>query len=142
MKRIVALVCVWLCLISFGGCRKNETFGVTLIAKDVTPTGMTMIFKQSGFHINGILMSGAYYRLEKLEDQQWVPLKRNPEADGWTAEGWAIFENDSMDREVNWKDLYGTLPPGRYRIIKGLSYVPDAGETQESECAVEFSIEE
>lgn len=147
MKRIVALVCVWLCLLVAGGCspftgipKTDDEWGIVLVAKDVTPTSMTIVCAQRGVEPDGRWLSGEYYRLETLENGEWVrlkPLKDNV----WLAVGWTVRVNDIVEWEENWEWLYGPLSPGQYRIVKKILYSHETDDYEEKEYFAEFTIE-
>ncbi len=147
MKRIMALVCVWLCLLVVGGCspftgipKTDDEWGIVLVAKDVTPTGMTIVCAQRDVEPNGEWLSGSYFRLETLKDGAWIPVEPLKNT-GWTAEGWIVRVNDIVEWEENWEWLYGPLSPGQYRIVKEILYSHSPGDYEEKEYYAEFTIE-
>jgi hypothetical protein len=99
---------------------KRDPFGLELTSTEVTPAGLTIVFIQSGGNPKGDLQTGSYYWLEKLNDDEWVPVEILPSAHnvGWTAEAYIINKEDATEWEVNWEWLYGKLPEGKYRIGK------------------------
>lgn len=100
--------------------KENNTWGIKLTATNVSPTGLTLLFNQSGGNPSGDLQTGSLYWLEVLIDNQWIPVEMLPSANdiGWTDEAYIINMNDITEWEVNWEWLYGELPIGRYRIGK------------------------
>lgn len=100
--------------------KEEDTWGIKLTTKNTTPTGLTLVFNQSGGNPKGDLQTGSMYWLEVQIDNQWVSVEMLPsEYDiGWTDEAYIIPTNDSTEWEVNWKWLYGELPNGNYRIGK------------------------
>jgi len=99
---------------------KKYTWGVELTATQVIPTGLTLVFNQSGGDPTGDLQTGSMYWLEVYIDNQWVSVDLMPsEHDiGWTAEAYIIPMNEKTKLEVKWEWLYGKLPVGKYRIGK------------------------
>lgn len=147
MKKIAALICVWLCLLVVGGCspftgipKTDDEWGIVLVAKDVTPTGMTIVCAQRGVELDGDLLSGEYYRLEMPKDDTWVRV-RGKGVGGWTAAGWIIRENGVIEWKQSWENMYGALEPGQYRIVKEISYIHAPGDYEEKEYFAEFTIE-
>jgi len=99
---------------------KKDNWGVELTATQITPTGLTLAFNQSGGNPTGDLQTGSMYWLEVQIDNQWVSVELLPSAHdiGWTAEAYIIPMNEKTKLEVKWEWLYGELPGGRYRIGK------------------------
>lgn len=97
------------------------TIGLTLLAEDVTPTGLTFVCRQSGGTVTGELDTGADYWLEVLEDGQW---KDWSEATGYVVDviyddvALIINQEGESKWEFDWSNSYGTLPEGQYRIGK------------------------
>ena len=56
-------------------------------------------------------------------------------------EAWLIPMNGSRDYEVNWVNLYGQLPDGRYRLGKEIMLFRGTGDYEEQTCYAEFVIE-
>ena len=115
-----------------------DDWGVTLSVSDVTATGLTAIFKQSGGNPTGELMTGSYYRLEN-KDKELAYIVEGDVA--WTAEAYMIQKDDSVSMQVNWEWLYGTLEPGTYRIVKPVMDFRGPGDFDEKEYSAEFTVE-
>jgi len=107
---------------------ENPDWGLTLTASNVTSTGMTLTFTQSGGHPTGeYLMSGWYYFIEVSKDGQWTKVELIKEVNAWVDEGWMIPLNGSFEMaDFSWEKQYGALPAGQYRMGKrvndGLDY--------------------
>ena len=99
---------------------KRDNWGLEIIATNVSPTGLTLLFNQSGGNQTGDLQTGSFYWLEVLMDDQWIPVEMLSSAHdvGWTSEAYIIHKNDKTEWEVNWEWLFGKLPIGNYRIGK------------------------
>ena len=97
-----------------------DEWGLTLTAKDVTPTSCTIVFTQSGGNPTGELETGSPFKLEQYKNGKWTDVDELPhEYDlAWTAEAWVIGENMSTEFPEKWNLLYGELPAGKYRISK------------------------
>lgn len=122
----------------------DETWGLTLSVRDVTPTGLTLMFTQSGGTPTGELQTGSPFGLEKYVDGVWEAVAKLPLEDGvewaWTGEAYLIPMNDSMEREVTWEYLYGALPAGTYRIGKEIMDFRGTGDYDERDYYAEFTI--
>lgn len=116
-----------------------DEWGLTLSVKSVTPTGATLVFKQSGGNPTGELMTGSYYRLEDENGE----LPYIVEGDvAWTSEAYMIKKDSEIQMQANWEGLYGTLEPGTYRIYKGVMDFRGTGDFDEKEYFAEFTIGE
>ncbi len=102
---------------------ENPDWGLTLTASNVTSTGMTLTFTQSGGNPTGeYLMSGWYYFIEVFKDGQWTKVEPIKEINAWVDEGWMIPLNGSLDMtDFSWEKQYGELPAGQYRMGKRVS---------------------
>ena len=100
----------------------QDPWGVKLTAKNITPSGLTIVCTQQDGEPTGELQTGSYYGLEMLQDGEWVAVELLPmEYElAWTSEAWMIPNNAETEWEVNWSRLYGELPAGSYRISKSV----------------------
>lgn len=120
-----------------------DKWGLTLTAKDVTPTGCTLEFIQSGGSPTGELFTGTYYSLEIYKNGEWTAAEMLPqEYDiAWPAVAWPIEANCSADFEENWQWLYGDLAPGKYRIGKQVTDFRRTADYDEKMYYAYFEIE-
>lgn len=100
--------------------KEEDILGLKLTTYNVTPTGLELVFNQSGGNPKGDLHTGSRYWLESQIDNKWIPVEMLPSQYeiGWTDEAYMISMNDSTQWEVNWEWLYGELSYGNYRIGK------------------------
>ena len=100
----------------------QDHWGVKLTAKNITPSGLTIVCTQQDGEPTGELNTGSYYGLEVLRDGEWGAVELLPmEGElAWTSEAWMIPNNAETEWEVNWSRLYGELPAGNYRISKSV----------------------
>ena len=147
MKRIMAFVCAIICLLMLSGCspivgnsKTDDEWGVLLLAKDVTSTGMTILCAQGGVELDGNLLSGSYYRLEWPRNGAWVRVRSNG-TQNWTDVGWTVRKNGMVEWKENWESMYGSLAPGQYRVAKKFSYTSATGVNEEKEYYLEFTVE-
>ncbi|MDE6595306.1 MAG: hypothetical protein K2K44_04775 [Oscillospiraceae bacterium] len=95
-----------------------DAWGLTLTAKDVTPTSCTVVFTQSGGNPTGELDTGVYFELEQYKNGEWTAVEKLRDDIAWVAIGIPIDKNSSREVENGWQELYGELPAGKYRIGK------------------------
>ncbi len=153
MRKLFALCLALLLTASFAACGKEPTetptepasssdWGIILSAKEVTPTGLTLVIGQSGGKPTGSLQYGSDYQLEVLKDGTWEAVPYAIEGDvAWTAEAYMVKMGDSAEIPVVFEHLYGALPVGSYRITKSFMDFrgTDAYDTQSFSAAFEIS---
>ncbi len=147
MKRISAFVLLLFYLFGLTGCGKTsddggtsgagsseipkikETtqaeneIGLTLSAKDVTSSGLTLVFTQSGDSPTRELFTGADYSLERFEDDAWTAVETlSSEPTAWIAIAYSIEMDGTTEKEVDWSSLYGELETGHYRVVKTVDF--------------------
>jgi len=122
--------------------KEEDNWGIKLTTKNTTPTGLTLLFNQSGGNPKGDLQTGSMYWLEVQIDNQWVPVEMLPSAHdiGWTAEAYIILMDDTTEWEVNWEWLYGKLPECSYRIGKEIMDLKGTGSYDISNYYAYFEI--
>lgn len=121
---------------------ENPDWGLTLTASNVTSTGMTLTFTQSGGNVNDdYLNSGSYYYIETYKDGQWTEIEPKIRLNAWTEEGWPIPLNGEFVIDTSWEPLYGELPVGQYRMGKRVHDVRGPGDYDYATFYAEFTIE-
>ncbi len=120
---------------------ERTDWGLTLSAKNVTSTGMTLVITQSGGAPTGRLQYGSDYHLKVLKDGKWVDVPYAVEGDvAWTAEAYMVMMEDSVETELQWERLYGSLEAGTYRISKGFMDFRTAGDYDSQSFYAEFEV--
>lgn len=117
-------------------------WGITLSAKDVTPTGLTLVIAQSGGAPSGTLQFGSSFQLSVLVDGVWsdVPYTVDADSVAWTAEAYIVAMEDSAEYSITWEAIYGVLPAGTYRICKEFQDFRAPGDYDTESCWAEFEI--
>ena len=117
-------------------------WGITLSAKDVTPTGLTLVIAQSGGAPSGTLQFGSSFQLSVLVDGVWsdVPYTVDAGSVAWTAEAYIVAMEDSAEYSITWEAIYGVLPAGTYRICKEFQDFRAPGDYDTESCWAEFEI--
>lgn len=149
MKKIILtfLLCV-VGVLGITGCRNNEwSIGdrsdiqifqedVTLSIKDgtLTNTGATLILTNKS---NKDYEYGNPYELEIKKGENWYKIEVEL---NFNQPAFILKANESKEIEINWKNGYGKLPKGTYRIIKEIDYEYEEVKYQSFNIAVEFEI--
>ena len=120
----------------------EETWGVTLTAENITPTGITIKCTHSGGEPAGELQTGSWYILETwTKEYGWKEMPYIIQGEfGWTMEAWMIPMEDTCEWKVNWEWLYGAVPSGKYRIGKSIMDFRGSGDFEEAVYYAEFQI--
>lgn len=124
------------------GDKRVETWGVGLNTKNITSTGLTLTCYQSEGEPTGELSTDSYYFLEEKINNEWVSIEILPSEYErvWTDEAWIILMNDEVEWEVNWKELYGELSAGYYRIGKKIMDFRDTSDYDEEVYFANFEV--
>lgn len=107
---------------------QEDEWGLVLAAEDVTDTGLTLRFVQSGGNPSGELETGSLYWLERETGDGWEKMEPLIEDLAWTTEAYLIAMDDETEMAVDWTALYGQLPPGSYRLGKSVMDFRDPGD--------------
>jgi len=104
---------------------------------NVTPSGLTVHFRQYDDKNTGELIYGEDYTLEKLEGEKWVAVPMIIDNGVFTDIGYSIPKNGEAEVETNWEWLYGKLGPGTYKITKT---VLDSGAGSEGDSLNRYTM--
>ena len=114
-------------------------WGLTLSVKDVTESGLTLVCTQSGGELTGELQTGSDYRLIVLKEA-WEDVPTIIEDYGWDMIAYGVAKDDVTEFEYNWEWLYGKLPAGTYRMVKGFTEYRESGDYDNFAYWTEFEI--
>ena len=119
-----------------------EDWGITITARDPSPTGVTLAIKIPD-NLDGSITIPSNQVLLKLQDGEWVEVPPIVPAEDVI---WDFFKNVYPDYEaeyqkVEWEIYYGAVPPGEYRIKKPLWLYQD-GMSYQKDFDVDFVISE
>ena len=97
----------------------TDKWGISLSAKDVTKSGLTLMIEQFGGSDVNNLTTGEWFMLEINKNDEWKPLDTNPLIDfAWNDVAYPIVLNDITELKVEWEWLYDKLEPGYYKMKK------------------------
>ena len=118
----------------------NDVAGLSLEIKanTVSESGLTVIIRNS---TQNEYTFGSIYWVEKKINDKWYQVPYILENTAWSAEGYRVIENNSIEMEVNWEWINGKLSAGNYRIIKDCIYLRAPGDYDKYYVSAEFIIE-
>lgn len=149
-KKIFTILLCGIMVLGITGCRslKNEfevgnksdvkisQGNVSMSIKDGTlkNTGATLILTNNS---DKEFQYGNPYKMEIKQNGEWykIPVEIN-----FTLPAFSIKSKESKEIELNWKNGYGKLTSGTYRIIKEINYEKEEGNFETFNVAVEFTI--
>ena len=153
MKKRGFCVLLLLCLLALSACgptpaapgsagpsEPSPDWGLTLAAQDVTSTGMTLVCTQSGGTPTGELQTGSEYTLLRLQNGVWEPLPYVAENVAWTMEAYMIVPGQTSEWTICWEGVYGSLPPGSYRIGKSFQDFRAPGDFDSATFYADFAV--
>ena len=117
-------------------------YGLNMTVKDVTNTGMTLVFAQSGGSPAGELRTGSEFSLERKEDGYWKPVETVIPEDEitWTMEVYEIAKGGMLEMGIVWTGIYGELESGVYRVRKPIMDYKGPGDYDTNSLWQEFEI--
>ena len=141
MKHALSLLLLIFILVFNIGCT-DDPFGVTTEVDHATPTSLSLTLTQKGGLTD--LVYGSEYHIEVYSDGEWKepPYLPSEYERAWTSIAYLLSPNSSVTLTLNWEDLYGPLPDGRYRVCKEIMRSSGTGEKAETRLyTAEFVIE-
>lgn len=147
---ILLLICMFLLTACFNQIKIGEQFvgevnfldGVTMTVVEETayPEGISIEVMNTTVKEIGSGNSSDF-NLQVERDGKWYWLKEHGSFTV-TAEIYFYNQDEPVIYDLNWKDRYGSLPNGRYRIVKDFSeYHSKAGYSTFFLLAAEFNLE-
>jgi len=121
------------------GAEKAD-WGLTLSARDVAPTGMTLVCSQSGGAPTGELQCGSDYSLLVYSNGNWNAVPYLLDEVAWDAIAYLVPMGGSVEFELDWEWLYGELPEGTYRLVKSFMDFREAGDYDTETYHADFEI--
>ena len=139
MKKRIIFLCLFICLVIIGILFFNKEKSNLKIYKGndiilsikegtLTKTGATIIITDKS---NKNYTYGKDFILEKKIKNTWYKLAA--QETWWDLVGYKIDENNTLELEQKWEEIYGKLKNGTYRILKSIG-------TTDEYIYVEFEI--
>lgn len=64
---------------------------------------------------------GEWFRIDKKENDKWKEVKIINDNYLFDMISWGVGENGTIERKIDWSELYGELENGEYRLVKKTS---------------------
>lgn len=119
---------------------QEDPWGLVLAAENVTDTGLTLRFIQSGGEPSGELQTGSPYWLEREENGEWTAVEPLMEDVAWDMMAYLISMDGETEMAVDWTVLYGQLPAGSYRLGKSVMDFRGTGDYDQKDYYVCFAV--
>lgn len=116
-------------------------WGLTLSVKDVSPTGLTLVCTYQGGNADGEIDCGEDYQLFVLDGETWQDVPTVIDNYAWNCLAHWIPKGQDTEFPISWEWLYGKLPAGSYRLVKGFMNFRGTGDYDTAAYWVEFEIE-
>lgn len=116
-------------------------FGITFTAESMEQNKLSTVFVQSGGVKKGELQTGEWYRIDSFDGFVWMPVTPEIPIPVWHQIAYTIKENEQTVMDVDYTELYGELPKGRYRIVKEVTDFVSAGNYDTKLAFAQFIIE-
>jgi hypothetical protein len=104
------------------GCDEDTTdrtidkVSMTIKEGTLTKTGATVIIKDEN---KNPYCYGAWFRIDKNENGEWKELDALAIVD-WKEIAYQVKEDGTLEMEEIWKNIYGELEKGQYRLVKSI----------------------
>lgn len=119
----------------------EDSWGLILSVKNVTPTGLTLVIAQQGGSPTGTLQYGSEYTLEVEQDGAWQNVPDIVDGNfAWDGMAYLVTMDGETEQAVDWDWLFGPLSPGHYRLSKEFMDFRDTGDYDTQLYEVEFDI--
>ena len=116
-----------------------EDWGITITAMDVTNLGVTLAI-QIPDNLDGRITIPSNQILLQLSDGEWVePLPITEDEPLWDSVKFLYPDYRATYQRVEWRTVYGSVPPGDYRICKTLWLYQD-GLGYQKDFYVDFTV--
>ncbi len=149
-KLKMSLLVLNVMLLSACGLKENQEdkpleneWGLTLSVENVTPTGLKLIWSQSGVELEDELITGMSYDiLEVYTEDEWVEVEELVTMSSLLV-AIPIEMNETSFVDVDWEERYGELTSGTYRIGKEVEIISVDENVKDKEIMLyaEFEIE-
>lgn len=129
---------------------KTEKYNCKINIKENSElTGVSMVIKKGTLKASGATVIitdtneekysyGSYFRIEENKNDTWAEVEKIGPAN-FNYMAYLVDKNNKLELEQNWGSIYGSLKPGKYRIVKDVCISDECKEKKEIYAA--FTIE-
>ena len=96
--------------------REKDIWGIANSIGNISKTGLTLVYAQSGGNPTGQLSTGKKYSLQTYKNGVWVNVPTVIDNYAWESTAIIIKKDNITTVDINWEWLYGVLQKGKYRI--------------------------
>lgn len=102
------------------GESQSDASGVSLTIKSgtLTNTSATVIITDEN---NQKTSYGQWFRIDKKENNTWKEVDKISDNYAFIALAYNVGEDGTLEMKQDWKDLYGELESGTYRLVKQIN---------------------
>jgi transcriptional regulator with XRE-family HTH domain len=102
----------------------NDVINMYIKENTLTNTGATIILENN---TEFDFLFGKDYKIEKLNSNNgWNDMPIVCDNCAFNDIGYILTSKSTREIKMNWKDMYGELPKGEYRIVKEASFISNA----------------
>ena len=109
----------------------NNIISLSIKDNSLTKTGLTLIMKNN---TNSKFYYGAIYYVEHYENNKWNLMR----VMSGTMMAYGFRPNQQIEEKLDWSNIYGELPNGKYRIVR--NFLKNNNHSYEINSSVEFEI--
>ncbi|MBQ3226700.1 MAG: peptidoglycan DD-metalloendopeptidase family protein [Clostridia bacterium] len=118
----------------------DETWGLTMMLRNVSPVDANLMFRQAGGQPTGELQYGDAYTIERYDSGKWSEIPTLTENVAFHALAYKITKDQNTQTYINWESVYGQLTPGRYRLAKEIMDFRKSGDYDTKTFYAEFTV--
>ena len=117
----------------------DKAWQFALGAENATAEGLTLKYCESGDEHKSLVAEEGFW-IEQLVDGIWTVLEPGAPVTNAPAENVSVSWSSTDTLNVNWKDSYGTLPHGFYRLGRYHTAAMPDGRTETIHCYAKFRV--
>lgn len=120
--------------------REKDAWGIANSIGNISKTGLTLVYAQSGGNPTGQLYTGQKYTLKTYKNGAWVNVPTVIDNYAWESTAIIIKKDNITTVDINWEWLYGVLPNGKYRIETEIMDLREPGNFDKRAYNSDFEI--
>jgi len=121
--------------------KNDDPYGLTITAKDVSSTGLKLVYEQKDVEYEGELKVSGRYMIETPGEQDsWEEVEITGSFGQAGDTYHPINKNKVTEFDHNWENIYGVLPKGKYRIHLFMRHYITEDSINKAEYFIPFEI--